>query len=139
MAHDPIDPLAERRLLLPAAVLLLLAEEPGHGYELVERLKPFGFELRGPGVVYRELRALEERGLARSTWSAPKTGPIPRVYELTPAGQKALDAAASDAKGIEELLQSFRERHRAISSTRGGRRSRRLPSVTFATAAGAEG
>ena len=134
MPHDPIDPLAQRRLLLPAAILLLLAEEPGHGYELVERLRPFGFELRGPGAVYRELRALEESGLARSTWSAPKTGPIPRVYELTADGQKALDVAAADAQGIAELVQNFGERHRDVVSNR-PRRPRRIPAVTFATAA----
>ena len=135
MPHDPIDRLAQRRLLLPAAILLLLAEEPGHGYELAERLKPFGFELRGPGSVYRELRGLEESGLARSRWSAPKTGPIPRVYELTAAGHRALDLAATDAEGIEEMLRNFRDRHQEVVATRPARRPRRAPAISFATAA----
>ena len=135
MPHDPIDRLAQRRLLLPAAILLLLGEEPGHGYELVERLKPFGFELRGPGVVYRELRALEESGLARSRWTAPRTGPIPRVYELTPAGHRALDLAAAEAEGIEQLVRSFRERHRAVIECRPPTRlSRRVASPALAAA-----
>jgi PadR family transcriptional regulator PadR len=135
MPHDPVDRLAQRRLLLPATILLLLAEEPGHGYQLVERLKPFGFELRGPGVVYRELRALEGSGLARSKWSAPKTGPIPRVYELTAAGHRALDQAAIDAEGVQELVHSFQDRYRDVVASRPARRSRRLPPVTLAAAA----
>jgi DNA-binding PadR family transcriptional regulator len=131
-----MDRLAQRRLLLPAAILLLLAEEPGHGYQLVERLRPFGFELKGPGAVYRELRALEETGLARSSWSAPRTGPIPRVYELTPAGHRALDLAAEDAQGIERLVQSFRDRYRVVVGGRPpGRRTRRAPAVALAAAA----
>ena len=135
MAHDPIDRLAQRRLLLPATLLLLLAEEPGHGYQLVERLKPFGFELRGPGAVYRELRALEESGLARSSWSAPRTGPIPRVYELTAAGHRALDQAAEDVQDVERMIQGFRDRHRLVTGSRGARRSRWTQSVALAAAA----
>ncbi|MCA1692030.1 MAG: PadR family transcriptional regulator, partial [Actinobacteria bacterium] len=67
VAQDVTDRLVQRRPFLPVCLLVLLAEAPSHGYELAERLKEWGFELSGPGPVYRELRMLEEGGLVRST------------------------------------------------------------------------
>lgn len=106
--------LVQRRPLLPPCLLLLLGEDAGHGYELTERLKNWGFELSGPGPVYRELRILEENGLVRSMWSAPQSGPVPRVYELTDAGRAALDDAAVELAAISGLLDEFQARHRGL-------------------------
>jgi PadR family transcriptional regulator PadR len=125
MAHENNGRLVQRRPLLSSCLLLLLGEAPGHGYELAERLKQWGFELSGPGPVYRELRVLEERGLVRSTWSPPRSGPVPRVYELTAAGRKALDKAADDLIDLEHLLQEFHQRHAALRAARGDARRRR--------------
>ena len=106
--------LVQRRPFLPGCLLLMLGEEPGHGYELTERLKRWGFDLTGPGPVYRELRLLEENGLVRSMWSAPQSGPVPRVYELTDEGRAALDSAADDLLDIARLLDDFQARHRRL-------------------------
>jgi DNA-binding PadR family transcriptional regulator len=99
-------------------LLLLLGEAPGHGYELTERLREWGFSLSGPGPVYRELRILEDAGLARSSWSETQSGPVPRVYELTAEGRKELDAAAHDLGNLSQLLQDFRRRHQALRTPR---------------------
>ena len=104
----------QRRPFLPVCLLLLLGEAPGHGYELTERLREWGFSLSGPGPVYRELRILEEGGLASSSWSETQSGPVPRVYELTPAGRKALDGAAHDLDDLAQLLRDFQRRHREM-------------------------
>ena len=125
MAQGSNGRLVQRRPLLPSCLLLLLGEAPGHGYELAERLKQWGFELSGPGPVYRELRVLEENGLVRSTWSPPRSGPVPRVYELTAVGRKALDKAADDLTDLEQLLHEFQERHTALRSPRSEPRRRR--------------
>jgi DNA-binding PadR family transcriptional regulator len=42
--------------------------------------------------VYAELRRLDERGLAAGSRAATSGGPAKTVYELTPAGEEALDA-----------------------------------------------
>jgi DNA-binding PadR family transcriptional regulator len=122
MAQGAQERLVQRRPLLPCCLLLLLAETPSHGYELADRLKQWGFELSGPGPVYRELRVLEENGLVRSTWSPSGSGPVPRVYELTSAGKKALDRAATDLLGIEQLLNEFHERHAKVTAAAQNRR-----------------
>jgi DNA-binding PadR family transcriptional regulator len=94
--------------------MLLLAENPGHGYEVTERLKQWGFDLAGPGPVYRELRLLEEGGLVRSMWSAPQSGPVPRVYELTAEGRDALDQASNDLDELRGLIEEFQGRFRQV-------------------------
>ena len=63
------------RELLAPSLLLLLAESPGHGYELMERLRPLGFDGGGPGPIYRELRSLEDSGLVTSDWFVGQSGP----------------------------------------------------------------
>ena len=103
-----------RALLAPC--LLLLAESPGHGYELLERLKPLGFDWNGPGPIYRELRALEAANLVTSAWSLPKSGPVPRVYELTPAGRDALERCAAGISELRSLTDEYLTRFRAVTA-----------------------
>ena len=114
MVNDFEGDIAHPRALMTPCLLLLLAEAPGHGYELMERLKPLGFDWGGPGPIYRELRALENSGLVASAWSAPRAGPVPRVYELTPEGRKALDRCAANVVELTALLNQFLSRHRAL-------------------------
>lgn len=105
------------RALLAPCILLLLAEAPGHGYELMERLKPLGFDWNGPGPIYRELRGLEAANLVTSAWSAPKAGPVPRVYELTPAGQAALERSAAGITDLQGLISQYLARFRKVTAT----------------------
>src|SRR5207245_5417431 len=80
---------------LEPSLLLLLAEQPAHGYELLERATELvPGERAGMGGLYRVLRALEEDGLVRSEWDADEPGPAKRRYELTSAGYALLRAWA---------------------------------------------
>ena len=73
------------------ALLLLVADRPTHGYELLERLPELvGEERVDVGNVYRALRALEEEGLVASEWRADLPGPAKRTYRLTDDGQVVL-------------------------------------------------
>ena len=75
--------------LLTAWVLLLLARESGHGYELRSRLVEAGVRT-DTGAVYRVLRKLERDGCAASAWAASEAGPQRRLYRLTEKGRVAL-------------------------------------------------
>lgn len=125
MAEHFDGDLGPPRALLAPCLLLLLAESPGHGYELMERLKPLGFDWNGPGPIYRELRALEAANLVSSAWSAPKAGPVPRVYELTAAGREALERSAAGITDLQGLIAEYLARFRKVTG----------PSRTSATAA----
>ena len=74
--------------------LLLAALEPGprHGYAIMEALRAGSdgqFDLP-TGTIYPALRRLERAGLVQGTW-AEAGGRRRRVYQLTPAGRRALD------------------------------------------------
>ena len=57
--------------------------------------------------------SMRHRAVA-SAWSAPRAGPVPRVYELTNDGRKALDRCAVNVVELSGLLNQFLNRHRAV-------------------------
>src|SRR6476659_1272061 len=59
----------EPRNFLQPCLLLLLMEQPDHGYELAARLRPMHDGEGDPGSIYRALRGLERQGLVRSEWN----------------------------------------------------------------------
>ncbi len=73
-----------RRGDIRTAVLAILVEEPGHGYDVIQRLeeKTSGAWRPSPGSVYPTLQLLEDEGLLRS---AERDGK--RVYEVTEQGR----------------------------------------------------
>ncbi len=77
---------ARRDKFIDAAMLLLIARDAGHGYDLVERLKRYGFEGTDPTKIYRRLRRLESEGLLTSEWRTESAGPARRPYRITPEG-----------------------------------------------------
>src|SRR4051812_21319776 len=98
------------RFLEPAP-LLLLAEQPAPGYELVDRAAELvPGERPELGGLYRVLRALEEDGLVTSEWDAAAPGPAKRMYELTPAGHDLLRAWAKALKQTQVVVDAFLQR-----------------------------
>jgi DNA-binding PadR family transcriptional regulator len=69
-----------------AAILALLAEEPMHGYQIIQELteRTGGVWRPSPGSVYPTLQQLEDEDLVRET--ASDSGK--RVYELTDTGRQ---------------------------------------------------
>ncbi|HLH68937.1 MAG TPA: helix-turn-helix transcriptional regulator [Candidatus Dormibacteraeota bacterium] len=111
---------------LQACLLLLIAEAPGHGYDLMERLAAFGFE-RDPGSLYRMLRSMEREGLLRSEWELSGTGPGRRRYELVPLGKERLRSWAEALGETHQLIEAYLERYRALPSAEGASSSRAVP------------
>ena len=76
---------------LDSLILAIVAEEPGHGYVILQRLRERStgvFEL-AEGSLYPALHRLERDGLLTSSWSAGG-GRRRRVYGITPAGRTVL-------------------------------------------------
>ena len=99
------------RNFLRPCVLLLLRESPAHGYDLLERLKAFGFPGTDPGGLYRMLRGLEQEGLVRSAWEPSAAGPQRRRYEITRAGSETLHEHAKALLATAGLLDAFVSRY----------------------------
>lgn len=95
-------------------LLLLLAESVAHGYELIDRLRPFGFELNDPASVYKSLRQMETEGLVTSTWELSSRGPARRVYALTSDGRDLLEAWTITLDQNRSILSRFLDRYAAL-------------------------
>jgi poly-beta-hydroxybutyrate-responsive repressor len=106
----PAEPALPKNFLRPC-LLLLLREQPAHGYELLERLRSLGFAGDDPGGLYRSLRALEADRLVRSAWEPSSVGPDRRIYELTRAGMEELHRRAKELAGARETLGVFLSRY----------------------------
>lgn len=95
--------------LLQPGLLLLLARQPMHGYELIQSLSGLSFnqEECDPATVYRNLRRMEDDGLVRSEWQTGLSGPARRVYHLTTEGERLLEMMATNARRRREQLEAF--------------------------------
>jgi len=100
---------------LEPCLLLLLHKRDAHGYELIEAIKPFGFDERHPvdsSLVYRTLRRLEKDGMVASSWdTASSAGPARRVYRLTEPGDRFLAAWMADLRETASMLTAFLEEY----------------------------
>jgi poly-beta-hydroxybutyrate-responsive repressor len=120
MASDAPTPTLPKDFLRPA-LLLLLREEPAHGYDLLERARSLGFDGSDPGGLYRTLRKLEKEGMVRSSWESSDAGPQRRIYEITRAGKEELHDRAKGLAAGQELVASFLGRYEEFVALRSGR------------------
>jgi poly-beta-hydroxybutyrate-responsive repressor len=98
--------------LAEPAVLVVLAERPTHGYELLERLPALlGSESVDAGNLYRFLRALEADGIVGSAWDAELPGPARRTYTITDSGRQLLAAWASALGDARARIDAFLDRY----------------------------
>lgn len=111
------EDLSHPRVMLRPCLLLLLAEEPGHGYDLVERLRSLGIDRDGAGPLYQILRRLEGAGLVTSAWDASEAGPARRTYRLTALGWDSLRASADALERLSGVLGDFRTRCQAAMAS----------------------
>jgi PadR family transcriptional regulator, regulatory protein PadR len=99
------------RNFLRPCLLLLLAETPSHGYDLLEQIGELGLEQTDPGGLYRALRAMEQEGLVRSWWEPSDSGPARRTYDLTDEGLDWLHAWAGSLREVRRLLRRYLTRY----------------------------
>jgi len=88
------------------ALLSLLEQSPGHGYDLMKRLeqRSGGLYQASAGTIYPVLQQLEDEGLVRSREADGK-----KVYEMTDAGRAELGKQKEAVEGIWARAGRWRE------------------------------
>ena len=80
--------------MLQAHVLMILYNEPMHGFRLIQELGEktmFKNSMPDPTGVYRYLKKMEAAGTLRSYWDDAGEGSRPkRIYEITEEGRHCL-------------------------------------------------
>jgi PadR family transcriptional regulator PadR len=91
---------------LDGLLLAVLADAPGHGYELGQRLTHrSGGALGVPeGSLYPALHRLERGGLVTSSWSTGD-GRRRRVYRLTRAGRRAVTRSRTEWRAFSVAVE----------------------------------
>ena len=91
-----------RRGDVRSAVLRLLAEQPMHGYQIIQELSSRSGGAWNPsaGSIYPALQLLADEGLVTAEETAGK-----RVFSLTDAGKAAVAETADQAAPWEEAAQ----------------------------------
>lgn len=105
------DDAALPRHYLKLCLMLLLAEGPSHGYELLEQVRRLGLRAAEPGGLYRYLRVMEKDQLVSSWWEPSQAGPARRTYTLTAEGHGALDDSVRSLRSVRHILIGLLDRY----------------------------
>jgi len=98
-----------RKGVLEMSVLAALREERRYGYDLVQRLGQLPGLVIRDGTVYPLLNRMKKDGLVRSELEESPEGPARKYYQLTNAGQDALEWMQGEwltlVEGLTELTR----------------------------------
>ena len=92
---------------LDPLILATVADEPAHGYAILQRLKERSsgaFDL-AEGTIYPALHRLERDGLLSSAWSTD-SGRRRRVYSVTRAGTSALEVRRKEWRHFAHAVEA---------------------------------
>lgn len=98
--------------VLETALLVLLKQQPRHGYALVGPIEELGVEVGDITRLYRALRHLESEGVVASTWDteARGKGPARKVYSLTRQGNRYLRQRIKTLRANTDVMSRI-DRH----------------------------
>ncbi|MCW2275337.1 DNA-binding PadR family transcriptional regulator [Rhodoblastus acidophilus] len=96
---------------LRMVMLLLIEQEPRHGYDIIRELeaRTGGAYAPSAGVIYPTLTLLEETGLVAAQASGAK-----KLYAITDEGQAELDKSRAEAEAALARLEALRKRGEAM-------------------------
>ena len=119
--------------VLDVAVLAVVHQEDGYGYDIVRRLRGTGLREVGEASVYGTLRRLYAGGALTSYVVPSEEGPHRKYYGITPVGAATLSTERREWDSFATIMQ-------AILAPIGGSRipDRSATSITTAPS-GAEG
>jgi len=94
ISSDSIDQMRRGTTTLTILKLLMDAEEPLHGYRMIQELekRSRGIFQFNEGLIYPRLHQMEHDGLLRSQWEGEPGTRRRKVYVVTDKGQRQLEA-----------------------------------------------
>jgi PadR family transcriptional regulator PadR len=93
--------------VLDLAVLAVLREEDGYGYDILRRLRVAGLEEVGDASVYGTLRRLFQAGMLTTYVVPSEEGPHRKYYALNTAGRTQLGRSGEVWKSFAATMDSL--------------------------------
>ncbi|HEX2118821.1 MAG TPA: PadR family transcriptional regulator [Acidimicrobiales bacterium] len=91
--------------VLDLAVLAVVQDEDGYGYDIVRRLRAAGLDDVGDASVYGTLRRLYQAGALTSYVVASEEGPHRKYYGATPAGRELFESWIKKWRAFAESME----------------------------------
>ena len=95
--------------VLDVAVLAVVADEDGYGYDVVRRLRSAGLEEVGEASVYGTLRRLYSSGALTSYVVPSDEGPHRKYYGINAQGRAMLDVQRKDWRTFAATMSGLLE------------------------------
>lgn len=102
-----MDPTQLLKGVLDTAVLAVLRDEDGYGYDIVRRLRAAGLEQVGDASVYGTLRRLFQGGALTAYVVPSEEGPHRKYYAINKAGLDQLGAATKTWAGFAGAMDTL--------------------------------
>lgn len=102
--------------VLDLAVLAVVLEADGYGYDIVRRLRDYGLRDVGDASVYGTLRRLFKAGLLTSYVLPSEEGPHRKYYGANDRGRDWFNAAAQEFAAFTTTLDTLIEKGRTALS-----------------------
>jgi PadR family transcriptional regulator PadR len=93
--------------VLDLAVLAVLEDADGYGYDIVRRLREAGLEEVGDASVYGTLRRLFSAGALSSYVEPSEEGPHRKYYALTSRGREQLEVLTKGWRSFARTLDAL--------------------------------
>ena len=93
--------------VLDLAVLAVLKDEDGYGYDILRRLRAAGLEEVGDASVYGTLRRLFQAGLLTTYVVPSDEGPHRKYYSLNAAGREQLHRSAKSWRSFASTMDGL--------------------------------
>ena len=93
--------------VLDLAVLAVVADEDGYGYDVVRRLRSAGLEDVGDASVYGTLRRLYAAGALTSYVVPSEEGPHRKYYGINKQGQSMLELQSKTWQAFAQTMQGL--------------------------------
>ena len=95
---------------LEGCILQVISNETSYGYEIMEKLKSFGFTEISEGTIYPLLVRLERKELISSELRASPLGPNRKYYTLSHLGEEMLvsfiESWGNISRTVEKIIQT---------------------------------
>ena len=104
--------------VLDVAVLAVIRDEDGYGYDIVRRLRAAGIEEVGDASVYGTLRRLYSAGMLTSYVVPSEGGPHRKYYGINKEGSSMLAAHTKDWEQFAGIMSGLLGTKRAARVTK---------------------
>ena len=107
--------------VLDVAVLAVVEDEDGYGYDVLRRLRAGGLAEVGDASVYGTLRRLYAAGALTSYVVPSDEGPHRKYYGITPSGRTQLATQTKDWDSFAQTVTALLSETRTATQPEGAR------------------